>query len=655
MKDGPMAGGTGLYICDCGTNIAGVVDCPGLIERARSLGGITVATRYPYLCSDPGQELIRRDIEELGLDRVIVAACSPRMHEHTFRKTLTDAGLNAYLLEIANIREQCSWVTDDPLEATEKAWALLLGAFRRSRHLEPLERASFPVTGSALVIGGGIAGIQAALSIANAGKKVYLVERGPSIGGHMAMLDKTFPTLDCSACILAPKMVEASRDENIEIMTTSELSSLVGFKGNFRAKIKCTPRYVDVAKCTACGDCERECSLAGKVRREFDSGLSSRAAIHIPFPQAVPLAAVVEGDSCLFITKGKCKKQCVDACGLGAIDLEQEGRETEVEVGAVVVATGFDLYDCSLVPRLGYGRYPEVLDALQFERVLSASGPTGGEIRTPAGEKPKRIAFVHCVGSRDELANEYCSRVCCMYTIKQAHMARERGLEVYEFYIDVNAFGRGCQEFYRRVRDEGVYFIRGRCADVARLGGELKVFAEDTLLSRRVELPVDMVVLAAGLIPPAGSEALARAIGVPLGADGFFSEAHPKLRPVETVRDGVFLAGCCQGPKDIPDTVAQAGAAAAATLALLNSESVDVEPLTARVIEELCSGCGVCEAACPRRAIEIVDGVAVVSVAECGGCGVCAAGCLCSAMTVANSTDEQVLANIEGILEVGHG
>jgi len=650
-----MAGGIGFYICDCGTNIAGVVDCAGLAARAGGLAGVRVAREYPYLCSDPGQKMIRADIEELGLERVVVAACSPRMHEHTFRRTLSDAGLNPFLLEIANIREQCSWVTGEPGAATDKAWALAMGAIRRATYLEPLTSTSFPVTDSALVIGAGIAGIHAALAIAAAGRKVYLVERGPSIGGHMAMLDKTFPTLDCSACILTPKMVEASRSGLIETMTLSEVTSLSGFKGNFKAVVKTAPRYVDVDRCTACGDCVRECSLAGRVSSEFEAGLSNRSAIYIPFPQAVPLAAAVDPGSCLYLSKGKCKKQCSEACGPGAIDLEQEERETEVEVGAVVVATGFDLYDCSLVPRLGYGRYPEVLDALQFERILSASGPTGGRIETPAGEAPKRIAFVHCVGSRDESANEYCSRVCCMYTVKQAHMAREKGLEVYEFYIDVNAFGRGCQEFYRRVRDEGVYFIRGRAADVARIGGELRVFAEDTLLSRQVEMPVDMVVLAAGLVPPAGTPELARTLGIPVGTDGFLMEAHPKLRPVETVKEGVFLAGCCQGPKDIPDTVAQAGSAAACALALLSSDRVEVEPLTARVIEELCTGCASCETTCPSGAIEIVDGIAVVTAAECGGCGVCAAGCVRGAVTVANSTDEQVLANIEGILEVGRG
>ncbi len=647
-----MAGRTGIYICDCGTNIAGVVDCRALAGRAESLGEVAVAREYPYLCSDPGQEMISSDIEELGIERVIVAACSPRMHEDTFRKVLSSAGVNPYFLEIANIREQCSWVTEDPAEATRKAWSLIVGALRRSGHLEPLETVSFPVTPSAIVLGGGIAGMHAALALANAGKKVYLVERGPSVGGHMAMLDKTFPTLDCSACILTPKMVEVSRNKNIELLTTSELTSLDGFKGNFSATVATAPRRVDISKCTACGDCERACSLADRVGNEFDQGLSKRSAIHIPFPQAVPLAAVVDETSCLYLTKGKCKQQCVEACGPGAIDLDATAVERELEVGAILVATGFDLYDCSLVPRLGYGRYDEVLTSLEFERVLSASGPTGGEIETPSGKKPERIAFIHCVGSRDETANDYCSRVCCMYTIKQAHMARERGLEVYEFYIDANAFGRGCQEFYRRVRDEGVYFVRGRCADVARLGGELKVFAEDTLLSRRMELPVDMVVLAAGLIATEGTVDLARALRIPVGADGFFMEAHPKLRPVETVREGVFLAGCCQGPKDIPDTVAQAGAAAAAALTLLSCERVDVEPLRAAVIEELCTGCGVCEAACPSSAIVVTEGVATVNEAECSGCGVCAAGCVRSAVRIANSTDEQVLANIEGILEV---
>jgi heterodisulfide reductase subunit A len=647
-----MASRTGVYICHCGSNIAGVVDCEAAAAHASALPGVAVARDYSYMCSDTGQALMKKDIEERGLERIVVAACSPRMHEHTFRAALEVAGLNPYMLEMANIREQCSWVHLDGRLATDKANALIGGAVAKVALHCALEGREFPVTQAALVIGAGIAGIQAALKLADAGKKVYLLERSPTIGGHMAQLDKTFPTLDCSACILTPRMVEAARHENIEILTCGELEELSGFIGNFKAAVRMRARRVDLAKCTGCGDCVEACVLSGRVPDQFEAGLANRSAVYIPFPQSVPFAAAVDPDACLMVTKGKCKSPCLDACAAGAIDLEMPDELLELDVGAVIVASGFDIFDATAMPQFGYGRYPEVLDGLQFERMLSASGPTAGKILLPDGSEPRSIAFLHCIGSRDENANEYCSRVCCMYSMKQAHLAREKtGAQVSEFYIDITAFGKGYQEFYRRVRDEGVYFVRGKCADVARLGGELKVFAEDTLLARPVELPVDMVVLATGLVPSAGAAELARALGISVGADGFFSEAHPKLRPAETVTDGIFLAGCCQGPKDIPDTVAQAGAAAAEAIALMNRGVVLVEAGVCRVDAGQCRGCGLCVAACPYGAIEInEDRVAEVNDALCKGCGSCAAACLGGAAMTELYGDEQIVANIEGLL-----
>ena len=649
-----MAGRIGVYVCDCGTNIAGTIDCGRVLERAAGLPGVAVARGNPYMCSDPGQALIRDDIETLGLERVVVAACSPRMHEKTFRRALEEAGLNPYMLEVANIREQCSWVHDDSGRATDKATALIAGAVARVGHHYGLSGRTFPVEQAVMVIGGGIAGIHAALTLARSGKKVFLVEREPSIGGHMAMLDKTFPTLYCSACILNPRMVEAASSPNIEILTSTELVGLEGFVGNFKARVRTVPRCVDLSRCTGCGDCAEACVLAGRVPSRFDAGLSDRAAIHIPFPQAVPLAAAVDTSSCLRFVKGRCKAPCLEACAPGAIDLDMEETHHELDVGAVVVATGFAPYDACALPQYGFGRYPEVLTGLQFERMLSASGPTGGRVTLPDGREPESVAFIHCVGSSDENANEYCSRVCCMYSMKQAHLARERtGATIYEFYIDANAFGKGYQEFYRRVRDEGVFFVRGRCADVARLGGRLKVFAEDTLLGRTMEVPVDMVVLATGMVPAEGTGELARTLGVPTGPEGFFTEAHPKLRPVESLVDGIFLAGCCQGPKDIPDTVAQAGAAAAEAAALLDRGTVEVDAGAAVVERSRCSGCGICAAACPYDAITIDEArAAEVNEAICKGCGICASACLPGAVTIENSTDEQVLANIEGVLTI---
>lgn len=642
----------GVYVCHCGSNIAGVVDCRALAEDAALLPGVAVARDYAYMCSDPGQELIRNDIERLGLETVVVAACSPRLHEPTFRSTVESAGLNRYMLEMANIREQCSWVHSDPAAATGKAGSLVRGAVARVRFARGATRREFPVTGSAMVVGGGIAGIHAALKIADAGRRVFLVERSPSVGGHMAQLDKTFPTLDCSACILTPAMVEVARHPGIELLTDSELVSLDGFVGNFRATVRTGPRCVDVRSCTGCGDCAGACVLAGRVPDEFEAGLSARAAIYVPFPQAVPRAAAVDRSSCLRFTRGGCRAPCAEACEAGAVDLEMEETERTFEVGAVVVATGFDTFGPGLMPRFGHGRYPEVLDALQFERMLSASGPTGGRVLLPDGGEPRSIAFLHCVGSRDENANEYCSRVCCMYTIKQAHLAAERtGASVSEFYIDINAFGKGYQEFYRRVREEGVQFVRGRAADVARLDGGLTVFAEDTLLGRQVELPVDMVVLATGLVPARGTGELARVLGISTGPQGFFTEAHPKLRPVESSCDGIFIAGCCQGPRDIPDTVAQAGAAASEVLSILDREKVEVEAGVCVIDSELCLGCGTCAGVCPYSAVELTDGgTAAVNEALCRGCGSCAAACHGGAAGTELCTDEQLLANIEGLI-----
>lgn len=646
-----MASRIGVYICHCGSNIAGVVDCARAAKHASDIPEVAIARDYRYMCSEAGQALIRDDIRELGLDRVVVAACSPRMHEHTFRAALEDAGLNPYLLEMANIREQCSWVHEDAELATRKACALISGSVAKVSLHRELFRREFPVSQAVLVIGAGIAGIQAALKLAEAGKKVYLVERSPSIGGHMAQLDKTFPTLDCSACILTPRMVEVARSPDIEVLTTSEVEQLSGFIGNFTARVRTRSRRVDLEKCTGCGDCVEACVLAGRVPDEFEAGLARRSAVYIPYAQAVPLAAAVDPKACLRVTKGKCSSPCLEACAAGAIDLEMADEVRDIEVGAVVVATGFDVFDATAMPQFGHGRYPEVLTAMQFERMLSASGPTQGKVLLPDGGEPRSIAFLHCIGSRDENACEYCSRVCCMYSMKQAHIARERtGAQITEFYIDITAFGKGYQEFYRRVRDEGVFFIRGKCADVARLGGSLKVFAEDTLMSRQVELPVDMVVLATGLVPDQGASELARVLGITVGADGFFSEAHPKLRPVESVTDGIYLAGCCQGPKDIPDTVAQALAAASEALALLDRGSVQVEAGICVVDAESCRGCGLCVAACPYGALALEDGVAVVTDALCKGCGTCVAACLGGAASTEIYDDEQIVANIEGLL-----
>ncbi len=645
----------GVYICHCGTNIAATVDCNELARFCSTLPGVKVARDYRYLCSDPGQDLIKKDIRELSIDRVVVAACSPRMHEITFRNALSSEGLNPYFLNIANIREQCSWVHKNKEEATEKAKQLLRAAVARVLRQEGLTPRKVEIKPSVLVVGAGIAGIQAALTIANEGTKVYLVEKAPYIGGHMAQLDKTFPTLDCASCIFTPKTVEVARSKNIELLVCSEVEEVKGYVGNFTVTIKKHPTYVDFSRCTGCGDCVEACVLKKGVPSEFEEGMARRRAIYIAFPQAVPLKAVVDHGSCLLLSKGKCKKTCMEACKAEAINFDQKEEVIEKEVGSIIITTGYDLFDPNLLPQYGYGVYENIISNLQFERLASPSGPTRGEVLLKDGTVPKGIAFLHCIGSRDENTNVYCSRVCCMASMKQAHLAKEKtGAEIYEFYIDINAFGKGYQEFYKRVREEGIYFIRGKGSEIFKRDGRLVVAAEDTLLGTPLEISVDMVVLGTGLTARHGAERVAQIFGISQSADGFFMEAHPKLRPVSTNVDGIFLAGCCQGPKDIPDTVAQASAAAAEAITLAAKGQIEVEPTTAVIDSALCAGCKLCIEICPYSAIDFLDikGISSVNEALCKGCGACTAICPNKAARQNHFTQDQVLSEMEGLLTV---
>ncbi len=643
----------GVYICHCGTNIAATVDCEELVRFSSTLPGVKIARDYRYLCSDPGQDLIKKDIRELSLDRVVIAACSPRMHEATFRTLLSSEGINPYLLNIANIREQCSWVHHDREKATEKARHILRAAVARVLGQEALTPRKFGIQPSALVVGAGIAGIQSALSVAGGGIKVTLVERAPFIGGHMAQLDKTFPTLDCSSCIFTPRTVEVARSRQIELLVHSEVTEVTGFVGNFKVKIQKNPTFVDFNKCTGCGDCLEACVLKKGVPSEFEEGMARRRAIYIPFPQAVPLKAIVDKENCLLLSKGKCKKTCVEACKAEAIVFEQKEEVIEREVGSIILATGYDPFDPHLLPQYGYGVYDNILTGLQFERLSSPSGPNRGEILLKDGTVPKAIAFLHCIGSRDENANLHCSRICCMASMKHAHLAKEKtGAEIYEFYIDINAFGKGYQEFYKRVREEGIYFIRGKGSEIFKREGRLVVAAEDTLLGTPLEIPVDMVVLGTGLTPRRDADRVAQTFGISRSADGFFMEAHPKLRPVATQVDGIFLAGCCQGPKDIPDTVAQASAAAAEVMSLLTKGEIEVEPTTATIDPDLCAGCKLCIEFCPHSAIEFLEmkGISSVNEALCKGCGACTAICPSKAARQNHFTQSQVLAEVDGLV-----
>jgi heterodisulfide reductase subunit A len=646
----------GVYICHCGSNIAGTVDTAEVARFAQDLEGVVVARDYKFMCSDPGQEMIKKDIKELGLNRVVVASCSPTMHEPTFRRACQEAGINPYLFEMANIREHVSWVTEDKEEATEKAKALVSAAVRRVYYHQPLEAREVPVNANTLVVGGGIAGIQAALKIADSEHKVYLVERTPSIGGHMAQLDKTFPTLDCSACILTPKMTQVGSHPYIELLTYSEIEEVSGYIGNFKVKIKKKARYVDEDKCTGCGVCQTKCPW--KVDSEFEVGLAKRKAIYTPFPQAVPNIPVIDKEHCAYFLTGKCRA-CEKFCEAKAIDFEQKDKIIEVEVGSIILVTGFNLFDPTPIYAYGYKRLDNVITSLEFERMINSSGPTEGNIVLKDGSAPKRIGIIHCVGSRDEKYHEYCSRVCCMHSMKFAHLIKEHtDAEVYEFYIDIRSFGKGYEEFYNRALKEGTVFLRGRPAEITNVAetpeerGKLVVQFEDTLIGRKRRLPVDMVVLSCALEPQPDVEAVARLFNISRSADGFFLERHPKLEPVSTMTDGIFLAGCCQGPKDIPDTVAQASAAAAEALAIISRGRVEIEAATAVIDERICSGCQVCRLVCPYNAIDYdaEKGVCRVNEALCKACGACIAACFSHAVSLDHYTNEQIVAEMEGAL-----
>jgi heterodisulfide reductase subunit A len=645
----------GVYICHCGTNIAKTVDCKAVADYASHLPNVVIARDYQYTCSDPGQEMIKNDIREMGLTRVVVASCSPLMHEPTFRRAVEGAGLNPFLFQMANIREQCSWITENRELATARAKAIVSAAVMRVNFNEPLEVQKVPVNPNVLIVGGGITGIEAALQIADSGKKVYLVEKEPTIGGYMARFDKTFPTLDCAACILTPKMVSVGQHENIELLTYSDVTDFSGYVGNFTVKIRKRPRYVDEDKCTGCGQCEQKCPLS--VPSEFDCKLGKRKAIYRPFPQAVPSTPVIDREHCLYFTKGACKV-CVKFCPRGAIDFEQKEKYVEVPVGSAILATGFDLFDASRIKEYGYGRLPNVITSIEFERLTHASGPTAGKIQLKNGKSPESVAIVHCVGSRDQNYNEYCSRVCCMYSLKTSHLVHEKtDAKVYEFYIDMRAFGKGYEEFYKRLLHEDVTFIRGRVAEVTDVAqnpyenGKLIVVAEDTLLGIVRRVPVDMVVLSVGLEPRKDAVQLAHTFRISRSKDGFFLEKHPKLAPVSTAGDGIYIAGACQSPKDIPDCVAQGAGAAANVLSLVDRKEVELEPTIALINEEGCSGCKICVGLCPYHAISFDEsnGRAVIASALCKGCGVCVAACPSGAIEQQNFTNRQLLAEVEAI------
>ncbi len=658
----------GVFVCWCGSNIAGTVDVQAVSEALKNEPGVVFSTNYQYMCSQAGQDMIVNAVKEHNLTGIVVCSCSPRMHEATFRKTAAAAGINPYMVEIANIREQCSWVHKDMLTGTEKAIILGKAAVAKVNLNAPLTPGESPVTKRALVIGGGIAGIQTALDIADAGFEVDIVEKKPTIGGKMAQLDKTFPTLDCAACILTPKMVDVAQNDKIRIFSYSEVSEIKGFVGNFDVTIKKNARYVKEDICTGCGACVEKCPMK-KNPNEFNLGMDNRPAIYIPFAQAVPKVATIDPNACNMLKNGKCGL-CAKVCAAGAIDYTQKDEYIAEKYGAIVVATGFNPISMDKFDEFAYNQSKDVITSLEFERLTNAAGPTAGHLERPSdGKSPKTIVFVQCVGSRcdacAEKGKEYCSKICCMYTAKHAMLVRDKypETEVYVFYIDVRTPGKNFDEFYRRAVEEyGVKYVKGMVGKVTPEGDKLKVQASDLIANKQLHIDADLVVLAAGIEPDKSARPLATMLTASMDTNDFFTEAHPKLRPVESPTAGVFLSGACQGPKDIPETVSQASAAAAKVIGLLAKDKLTGNPCVASANEWMCNGCSSCANVCPYGAITYEDKefrmpdrttkmrrVASVNPAVCQGCGACTVTCPSGAMDLKGFANLQIMAEVDAI------
>jgi heterodisulfide reductase subunit A len=638
----------GIFVCECGGNIGDVVDVKSVVDTVKNWPDVAVAKYHKYLCSKPAQELILDSVKKENLDRVVVASCTPRMHLATFQAVLERAGLNPFMLEFVNIREQDSWVhgPHSSADATRKAVSLIRGGYERSRELEPLQTISEKGSREILIVGGGIAGITAALELGYLGYKVHLVERKPSIGGNMAKLTKVFPTLDCAQCILTPRMAEVGRNPNVALYTYSEVKEVSGRPGNYDVKVFMKPRGVDVQKCRSCGVCAKVCPVS--CPDEFNEGLSQRKAAYIEFPQAVPSAYEIDFKTCT-----KCGK-CEQLCPAKAISLADQGCTVDLHVGGIIMATGYQLYDAKKLETYGYGNYKDVITMMDLERLVSATGPTGGYVKRADGSDVKKIAIVLCAGSRDKNHIPYCSRICCMYALKQAFVLKKMlGIDVTIYYTDIRATGKGYEDLYWRDEEAGINFIRGKVAEVYKDNntGKLVAVAEDTMTGETTEDQFDTIALATPMVPPEGLKELAEKMKVSIGEDGFITEKHPKLDPVDSLVTGIFACGCALSPKDVRDTVSDGLGASAKAALFLKSDYVTTSPEKAYVIADVCNGCGACVPICPVNAISMQNGKAKVDAFQCTGCGACIPVCPQEAIDFRNTTTKQIIASLRGVLE----
>ena len=644
-----MAERIGVYVCKCGPNIGDRVDVDSIVNDIKDVEDVATAKSHNLLCSEDGLKFLKSEIKREKLSRIVIAACSPKMHEQKFMRACEEAGMNPYLMQMTNIREQCAWVTPDKADATEKAMSFTIAAINRVSLQEPIERKEIEIQPDVLVVGGGVAGLEATLALAQKGRKVYLVEKSPCIGGVTARFEEVYPTMECAPCMIAPELQEVLQKENIETFTHSEVEEVLGSFGNFTVKIRKKARYVSEEACIGCGECFEPCPV--EVPNEYDEGLSKRKAIYLPFAGALPNVPVIDKDNCKRLKGEECNA-CKDSCPFEAIDFDDEDKLIEKKVGAIILATGSTLLDPKALPQYGYGKFNNVLTALQLERLNASNGPTGGKVLLKNGKEPGSIAFIHCVGRKEK---GYCSGICCMYSLALAHLMSEKlpDVKIYSLYSDLCLPKKEHQKMYNEVVDRGAEFIRSdETAGVSAKGEKLAV--EYKTDSKRGEISVDMVVLAPAVEPNPDTERIAELLDIIRDDHGFFSEEHALMKPFATTLEGVFVVGSCQGPKDIGDAVAQGGAAAGSILSrLIPGERLELEAKVSEINEDLCGGCNTCLSLCPYSAISRDEEkkVSVVDETLCRGCGTCVAACPTGAARARHFTKEQIFAEIKGVLK----